>query len=184
MLHGAIRAEAREARTVRTQPERSTAHTHIDMNSLSMLRLHALRASFILLAVLACANAAAAAAAGSARPGRVKHRPAKACAHVHAAISVQPSRSAHAAPAQVDVVWRQRREMCTAGECANVPEEDLIACLNQCTSPACHEEVYGEEPVGARHARPRRHLAFNPVSGRSWSRVKSMWSDSGRSRCA
>jgi hypothetical protein len=47
----------------------------------------------------------------------------------------------------MDREWKSRRLSCERKECRHLVTHEAANCINQCTSPVCFEEVYGEEPV-------------------------------------
>lgn len=49
---------------------------------------------------------------------------------------------------KVDRIWKVTKHKCeSTGKCSKMIADEAYNCVNECTSPACYEEVYAEVPL-------------------------------------
>ena len=48
---------------------------------------------------------------------------------------------------QQDKLWKTKKRTCEQEDCVHLLPEEGMNCVNNCTSPACWTEIYGNEPL-------------------------------------
>lgn len=74
---------------------------------------------------------------------------------------IQSSASASQAIVQFERETKTKKSMCERVTCQSLPADENMNCVNECTSPKCFKQVYGEEPLEDGEIDTKRAREFN-----------------------
>ena len=73
---------------------------------------------------------------------------------------------------RLDRSLTEARRDCERKTCIHLPEHEATNCVNECLSPACFAQVYGEEPLEPGELDHARFRVFNACTKREGRKVQ------------